>query len=53
MLRKSVLSAMILNMCHLFILSWDFNMTNQEFYVLNIYVVDLEFYFLFSETQIT
>lgn len=25
-------------------------MTNQEFYVLNIYVVDLEFYFLLSET---
>lgn len=26
-------------------------MTNQEFYVLNIYVVDLEFYFLLSETN--
>lgn len=43
---------MILNMCHLFILNWDFNMTNQEFYVLNIDVIDLEFYFIFSETQI-
>lgn len=39
-------------MFHLFIVSWDFNMTNQEFYFLNIYIMGLEFYFLFSETQI-
>lgn len=39
-------------MCHLFIVSWHFNVPNQEFNVLNIYVGDLEFYFLYSETQI-